>query len=204
MPDEFNQPMWSDDEVETIAWACVIDKVKPDMVIRIAVATIYGGRIGELCQLTSGDIHLDGENSYIYLKTEKKGMRKKQPIPPSLIPLFRPRIEACSGPSLHNKLKAIVKRAGVPWPRGSGFHSLRRGVVTVIDPINQSDIAKHKFMGWAVPRHLGMLDRYRQIPTEVSDRIILQQHPRVKMWERILPFLIDCNPHYRSQIDILA
>jgi hypothetical protein len=77
-------------------------------------------------------------------------------------------------------------------------------VVQETGKLLKSDIAKHKFMRWSVPRHLGMLGRYRRIPTEVSDRAILEQHPRVKMWERILPFLIDCNSHYKSQIDILA
>ena len=35
------------------------------MVVRIAVASIYGGRKGELAQLSSEDIQLDGDKSYI-------------------------------------------------------------------------------------------------------------------------------------------
>jgi hypothetical protein len=49
-----------------------------------------------------------------------------------------------------------------------------------------------------------MLDRYRQTPTEVSDAVILQSHPRVAMWEEIIPYLAKYNPYYHSIIDILT
>jgi len=204
MPDEFRQPMWTDDEVEIFGWACVLDKVKPDMVTRIAIASIYGGRKSELAQLSSDDIHLDGEQSYIYISTLKRGVRKKQPLPPPLIPLFSVPIVPISPTVLHNRLKVIAKRASVFWKPGSGTHSFRRNVVTLLDSMGtQSDISIHKFMRWATPRHLGMLDRYRRTPTEESDMKILNNHPRVKLWEEIIPYLFQFNPHYHSLIDII-
>ena len=205
MPDKFNQPMFSDEEVEKIAWACVLDRVKPSMVVRIAVASIYGGRKGELSQLSSDDIHLDGDNSYIYIATTKRGTKKRQPIPSSLAPIFSAPIQPITGPTLHNRLKKIVAKAEIPWEYGFGFHCFRRNVVTSLDNMGtQSDIAIHKFMRWSTPRHLGMLDRYRQTPTEVSDAVILRNHPKVAMWQDIIPYLVKYNPYYRSGIDILT
>jgi len=88
-----------------------------------------------------------------------------------------------------------------------GFHSFRRNVVTALDQMGtQSDISIHKFMRWSTPRHLSMLDRYRQTPTEESDMKILSQHPRVALWEEVIPHLLKWNPYYRKlcTIDILT
>lgn len=205
MPDEFNQPMWSDDEVCTIAMTCVLDNINPNMVVRIAVATIFGGRRGELSQLSSDNFHLDGADSYIYIPTLKRGTKKKQPIPESLIPIFSVPVSPITPPTLHNRLKRIVEKAGVPWHYGSGFHSFRRNVVTTLDNLGtQSDISIHKFMRWSTPRHLGMLDRYRRTPTEVSDMVILNHHPMVDYWEKIIPYVVEFNRYYHSHIDILT
>ncbi|MFC1892461.1 hypothetical protein ACFLYR_00255 [Chloroflexota bacterium] len=207
MPDKFNQPMWSDEEIEKIAWDCVLRKIRPDMVVRIVVASIFGGRIGELSQLSSEDIYLNGDNSYIYISTLKHGVKKRQPIPRALVPIFSVLIHPVAGPTLHNRLKRVVEKAGVSWRPRSGFHSFRRNVVTMLDKAGgQSDIAIHKFMRWSTPRHLGMLDRYRQTPTEESDAKILNSHPWVKLWQEIIPYLLEFNPYYKSasHIDILT
>jgi integrase len=205
MPDEFNQPMLTDEQIEMAGWACVLDRIRPNLVVRIAVASIYGGRKGELAQLSSDDFYLDGDKSYIYIATTKRGVKKKQPIPPSLVPLFSVPIEPVQPPTLHYRLRKALERAEIPWRHGMGFHSFRRNVVTMLDGLGtQSDISIHKFMRWSTPRHLGMLDRYRRTPTEVSDMKILEQHPRVKMWEEIIPYLAKYNPYYRSGIDILT
>ncbi|MFC2071271.1 hypothetical protein ACFLUU_00925 [Chloroflexota bacterium] len=34
MPEEYHQPTFSPEEVETIIWACVLDNIPPDMVLR--------------------------------------------------------------------------------------------------------------------------------------------------------------------------
>ena len=137
----------------------------------------------------------------------KHGIRKKQPIPPSLIPLFQVPITAIAPPTLHTRLKKAFEKAQIPWQRGMGFHSFRRNVVTLLDGMGtQSDISIHKFMRWSTPRHLGMLDRYRRTPTEESDTKILSNHPRVKLWQEIIPYLVEFNPYYKklSDIDILT
>ena len=203
MPDKFNQPMFSDDDIETIAWASVILKLRPNMVVRLVIGSIYGGRKSELAELSSGDFYLDGEKSYIYIATKKGGDKRKQPIPPSLVPLFSVPIEPINPVTLHVRLRNIVEKIGVEWKHGSGFHSFRRNVVTMLDSLeNVSDMSRYKFVRWATPRHLGMLDRYRRIPSEESDAKILSVHPRVKLWEEIIPLLMDLNPYYKKVCDI--
>ena len=203
MPDRFNQPMFTDDDVETLAWASVILKLKPNMVVRLVVASIYGGRKSELAELSSGDFHLDGEKSYIYIATKKGGDKRKQPIPASLVPLFSVSISPINPVTLHARLRNIVDKIGVEWKHGSGFHSFRRNVVTMLDSLeNVSDLSQSKFMRWATPRYLSMLDRYRRKPSEESDAKILSQHPRVKLWQEIIPLLIDLNPYYRKVCNI--
>lgn len=203
MPDKFNQPMFSDDDIETIAWASVILKLKPNMVVRLVIGSIYGGRKSELAELSSDDFYLDGEKSYIYIATKKGGDKRKQPIPPSLVPLFSVPIEPINPVTLHVRLRNIVEKIGVEWKHGSSFHSFRRNVVTMLDSLeNVSDMSRYKFVRWATPRHLGMLDRYRRIPSEESDAKILSQHPRVKLWEEIIPLLVDLNPYYRKVCNI--
>ncbi len=202
MPDKFNQPMFSDDDIETIAWASVILKLKPNMVVRLVIGSIYGGRKSELAELSSDDFYLDGEKSYIYIATKKGGDKRKQPIPPSLVPLFSVPIEPINPVTLHVRLRNIVEKIGVEWKHGSGFHSFRRNVVTMLDSIDTTDMSRYKFVRWATPRHLGMLDRYRRIPSEESDAKILSQHPRVKLWEEIIPLLVDLNPYYRKVCNI--
>lgn len=202
MPETFNQPTLSDDEVETLAWSCVLDKVKPNMIIRIIVASIYGGRKSELAELSSSDFHLDGEKSSIYIATKKGGDKRRQPIPQSLVPLFAIDIKPMNPVTLHFRLRKIAEKAPIVWKRGSGFHSFRRNVVTMLDSLDVSDMAQYKFLRWSTPRHLGMLDRYRQIPSEESDAKILSVHPRVKLWEEILPYMLEFNPYYRKLCDI--
>ncbi len=55
-------------------WCSYLDILQ----VRLAVTSIYSGRKGELAQLSSKDIYLDGEQSYIYITTTKRGVRKKQ------------------------------------------------------------------------------------------------------------------------------
>lgn len=42
----------------------------------------------------------------------------------------------------------------------------------------------------------GMRGRYRQTPTEVTDNEILAKHPAVKIWEAVMPYLLEFNDGY--------
>jgi len=146
------------------------------MVVRLAVATIYGGRLGELVTMSSEDLRIDGNKSSLFLQTLKGGQRKPQPIPESLIPL----------------------------PPKGGFHSIRRRVVTTVAEVEHSDLNVHGFMRWSVPRQFSMLARYKQTPTDVTDKEILDKHPYVKLWEEASPYILEHNSSYQLKPHILT
>ena len=197
MPTEFYQPTFSNEDVESLIWATVLDNIPASMVVRLLVATVYGARRGELTELRNEDISLDGDESTIFIRTEKKGQRKPQPIPKSLVPLFAVPITSMNGHTVQRHLKRICRKAGVNLPFRGGYHCFRRRTVTEIAEVNPSDVDVSNFMRWAKPRT--MLARYKQTPVEQTDRAILERHPFVKMWEEVAPYLLSYNSTYEKQ-----
>lgn len=88
--------------------------------------------------------------------------------------------------------------AGIKLPKPSGYHMLRRAVVTAVSEVEHSDTDVSNFMRWAKPRTI--LARYKQTPVEVTDKAILQKHPFVKLWEEVMPYLLDFNSSYQNQL----
>ena len=196
MPNEFYQPIFSNEDIETLAWSCVIDDIPSNLAIRLLVASVYGARLSELVELTSSDITLDGADSTIRIQTKKGGQKKQQPIPLSLVPLFAVPIKSVSEHVLQRKLKKICKMAGVHLPPKAGFHSIRRRTVTALAGVEDSDTTIADFMRWAKPRT--MYARYRQTVPEEGDRKILAKHPFVKLWEEVTPYLLENNSSYKT------
>ncbi|MBA7603046.1 hypothetical protein ES703_10148 [subsurface metagenome] len=197
MPTEFYQPTFSNEEVEALIWATVLDNIPGSMVVRLLVASVYGARRSELTELRGEDINLDGDESTIFIRTKKGGQRKPQPIPKSLVPLFAVPIGHMNGHTVQRKLKTICRKAGVHLPFRGGYHCFRRRTVTEVAEVNPSDVDVSNFMRWAKPRT--MLARYKQTPVEQTDRAILERHPFVKMWEEVAPYLLSYNSTYEKQ-----
>lgn len=186
------RPIISLEDIETLVWACVLDHINPNMVIRLVGATVYGRRRSEL---TEFKVHLDGANSTILFPTRKGGEEEPHPLPQSLVPLFPEEVAPMDGYSIHRKLRTICKNAGVNLPRRGGYHSFRRRVASTIRKV-ASDINAHRFMRWSVPRELTMLDLYDETPYEETDKEILQRHPIVRMWEEAIPYILKFNKKY--------
>jgi integrase len=201
-PDEFYQPTFSKEEVETLIWACVLDNIPANMVVRLLVASIYGARRSELTELTSEDIHLNGTTSTIFIRTKKGGQKKPQPIPRAIVPLFDVPISPIPGHTLQRELQKICRKAKVRLPYRSGYHSFRRSVVTTVSEVEPSDINVSNFMRWAKPR--SMLARYKQTPVEVTDKTILEKHPYVKIWAEAATLLVKFNSSYNSSYEPLS
>lgn len=72
--------MFSKEDIEALIWCCLIDRLECQMIARLAAATVYGARLGEVASLSNDYIYLDGEDSTITLLTEKEGEIKPQPI----------------------------------------------------------------------------------------------------------------------------
>jgi len=193
---EFYQPTFSDDDVGKLIWACVLDNVPPNMVVRLAVASIYGARRGELTELSTESFSLDRDKSTLLIKTEKRGQRKPQPIPQALIPIFSVPITTMKSHMMQYALQQICRKAEVHLPKGGGFHCFRRRTATTVHEVEPSDMNVSSFMRWSPPR--GMLARYVQTPVEQTDRAILEKHPFVRMWAEAVPYILKFNKYYQS------
>ena len=142
-------------------------------------------------------INLDGENSTILFPVKKGGEEVPHPIPPSLLPLFRVPLEPICKAGLQRWLRQICQEIGITLPYRPGYHAIRRRVATTVKHAIKSDIDTHKFMRWAEPRGLSMLAQYDQTRYEDIDKQVLSVHPMVKVWEEIMPYLLDMNRSYR-------
>lgn len=202
MPDseDLYQPTLSNEEIETLVYGCIIDRPPADWIVRLVVSTIYGGRASELSDIESKYIHLDGASSTILIRTRKGGVRREQPIPESLVPLFAVDIKPMKEWKLQYILQSMCKKAGVELPPGAGWHALRRRVVTdVYAETSVKDMPIIDYFRWSRKgRGLSQLPTYVKTPTEVSDHKILLEHPMVKMWEQIVPLLMQLHPEYKD------
>lgn len=79
----------------------------------------------------------------------------------------------------------------MPIERSIVTHAVRR------------DIDSYRFMRWAEPRELGILAQYDQIRYEDIDRQVLSVHPVVRLWEVVMPYLLDMNKSYKRFYDNL-
>ena len=83
-------------------------------------------------------------------------------------------------------------------PYRAGYHAIRRRVATTVKHAIKSDIDTHNFMRWAEPRELGILAQYDQSCYEDIDEQVLSVHPMVKIWQEVMPYLLDMNKSYKS------
>jgi len=199
-PTEFRQPTFGNDEIELMAWSTVCFDTPPDVVVRLVTSMVYGARVSELLELSSKNINLDGDKSWILIPTKKGGRKKPQPIPKSLVPLYNVPLSPISEGRLNRQLRKLCRQAQITLPSRGGFHSIRRRVVTVLTEIEHSEISIHHFMRWSVPRQFAMLSRYRQTPVEESDIAILSKHPYVKLWEEVKPYILKHNNSYTGNL----
>lgn len=121
-----------------------------------------------------------------------------RPIPQSLIPLFRVPVQSISKAGLQRWLRQICDEIGLTLPYRGGYHSIRRRVATLVKQAIKSDIDTCRFMRWADPRELSILAQYDQTRYEDIDRQVLSLHPVVRIWEDVLPYLLDMNKSYHS------
>ncbi len=184
------------DELETLCWASVICNIPYNMTLRLIASTIYGRRCQELTDFKV-NISKNGESSTILFPVKKGGEEVAHPLPDSLIPLFRPPVEAISRAGLQKWLRQVCDEIGITLPYKGGYHSIRRRVATIVKHAIKSDIDTHKFMRWAEPRELSILAQYDQTRYEDVDKLVLSVHPIVKIWEEIMPYLLDLNRSYK-------
>ena len=197
-PKEFNTPCFTPEEIDKLIYWAVLES-KPDIVLRLAIATIYGTRVGELAHLSSENINLDHQNSTIMIPTEKKGMRVPQPIPTELLPLFSIPLKPMKDSAIQRQLKRLCKKAGVDILPRTGIHSIRRSVATVLySNTDVKELSIRRFLRWAEGGYgMGVMPRYIKTPVSVTDAKVITKHPYVAMWKQMMAFL-PYLPQYNS------
>jgi len=191
--DELNQPMLTHEQIEELILSTVIDRLPSNWIARLAVSTLYGARVSELTDI---QVHLDGNDSSVFIRTRKGGERREQPIPATLLPIFAIGIEPMSEWGLYYAFRSIAGKLGWDLPEGSGWHSVRRRVVTdIYTATDAKDIPIAKFFRWRVGG-IAQLPTYVKVPSKTSDIDILKQHPFLEMWETVVPLLMELHPEY--------
>lgn len=187
-PEDFFQPSFTPEQIDSIIYTAIMEE-KPQLVLRIALATIYGCRCGEIANMSSEQINLDPKQPTVDIPTEKKGRRIPQPIPKELAPLFAVPLTTCSRQEVIRQIKRVCKKAGVPCSHGVGVHAIRRSVVTALFNVpDLKEIATRRFMRWSMGMGMGVMPRYVKTPVEVTDLEVLEKHPYVHVWRELFPF----------------
>jgi len=188
--EEFQRPTFTRQEIDSLIYWCVLE-AKPDMALRLCVATVFGTRVGELVNLSSKHINLDHDNPTIMIPTEKKGRRVPQPIPTELVPLFSVPLSPMTGQRIQRQLKWLCKKAKVPIRPRTGIHSIRRSVATALfEDEDLKELWVYRFLRWAEQgAGLGVMVRYIRTPISETDAKVISKHPYVKMWKDMMMFL---------------
>ena len=189
-PKELNTPYFTPEQMEKLIYWAVLEG-RPDMTLRMLIASVYGARVGELATLSSKNINLDHENSTIRIETEKRGRRVPQPIPVELVPLFSIPLKPMKAQTIQCQLKRLCKKAGVPTPHRTGIHSIRRSVATVLySNTDLKELTIRRFLRWAEGGYgMGVMPRYVKTPVSVTDAEVIKKHPYVSAWKEMMQFL---------------
>lgn len=131
----------------------------------LALSATYGMRAEEMASVRREDIDLEGER--IFIRTAKHGRMRWCWMPPAIRPFLSvpwdghpPDIYA-----VFDNLWASVSDQSKP--KGLGFHSIRRALVSALDKAGVPDSAKERFMRWA-SGHRSMASLYANPSEEVS------------------------------------
>lgn len=170
-----------------LAWARAVNDVEGEAFL--AVSSIYGVRCEELAQISSEDLHPDGDASSILIHTKKGGETRQHLVPdeirPSLLKhTFRPVSERHAGTVFRRMyLNAIPEK---DRQLRTGWHAIRRALVTELIRAKLDFNVIGSFLRWKmaadvfdIPRMIAVYDRR---PFEEVDRAALEVHPFLQLW----------------------
>jgi len=148
----------------------------------VCLSSIYGLRREELLRIKPQD--LDFKKEKIFIKTCKGGEERWQHLPGEIFPYLSGYSfnESFSPAGLSEMFCKICRTAGVNPPHGSGFHSFRRLVDTLL--VNEVGELKTKiFMRWKLSMSSEMTERYYSPSSLIDvDKEVIKKHPLFKIW----------------------
>ena len=163
----------------------------------LALATTYGPRREELCDLEPSDVDL--KRNTIFISTIKFGRERYHLIPVEI----KPYLERHDFSKRYNLTQmsrlfwVIVNGSGLEAlkPQRLGWHSIRHTVKTLLDKSGLDPFTVHQFMRWkGADRQFAMdvryhashfvgLDGARVVTQEAeSDKEIFEKHPLLEFW----------------------
>jgi len=163
----------------------------------LALATTYGPRREELCDLEPGDVDL--KRNTIFISTIKHGRERYHLIPVEI----KPYLERHDFSKRYNLTQmsqlfwVIVNGSGLEAlkPQRLGWHSIRHTVKTLLDKSGLDPFTVHQFMRWkGADREFAMDVRYHashfvglegaRVVTEEaeSDKEVFEKHPLLEFW----------------------
>lgn len=161
----------------------------------LAVSTMFGCRAEELRRI----IKRDYDEQSILIRTAKKGRRVRHLIPDPLKPVFQayhPKEHVAD--AFTKMFHRVCDKAGVELERGSGFHSIRRTLRTLLEwrlaenRLPLSLVADYQ--GWSKTTKgivyggapmLGVYAHPEILSTDpfMTDHLIYPIHPFLQVWE---------------------
>ncbi len=185
------KPEISIDDLAQIIKCARSGKLTPAETAFTAVASIYGYRRGELCNIQAKDINYKG--GLVYRETEKGGERRDQILAPCIVPyLIKYPFDLKYSPTQMSKLFHIIcAKSGVKTVYHQGWHSFRHRVLVDIRdtfagmkniPMEPALIAKI-FLCWKQSTSSQMEDRYYTKKLLEIDKLVIDNHPIAKYWK---------------------
>jgi integrase len=157
----------------------------------LALSTTYGHRRAELASTEKEDV--DTSHGMLLVKTLKHGRERWHLLRDELAPW----VEGYDFPKLtEDKVTrvylSIEAKAGMQHIEATGWHSIRRTLVTLIGHYC-SELEVHKFFRWGATSmeqrytavtFVGMeeIDRELNLPESQVDEKVFAQHPFLKLW----------------------
>ncbi|NVM22253.1 MAG: hypothetical protein HWN68_10800 [Desulfobacterales bacterium] len=172
------QPTIRPDEMPTLITA-IKESGDPNERGALALSTIYGVRRVEIWRASEND--LNREDRTITIHTAKKGRVRTHLIPDEVLDHisgydFIPR----SDQTYANLFWGMIKKAGLDFPKGYGFHSIRRALYTGLTG-KVDFLFRHEFLRWRI-RGINLAMIYDQNPPAQIDKIVFDNHPFLGAW----------------------
>jgi len=158
------------------------DKLELPEIVYSGLSSIYGFRREELVRVRRE--HLDFKGKTIYVLTAKGGERRKQLLCDELIPYLKEYHfgDGFTPFQMSYLYWRICAKADIRPPDGSGWHSPRRYLDTVLRDLCGELHAKI-FLRWKISSSPEMVERYYSRDPLSVDAEVFEKHPLVPLWQ---------------------
>lgn len=150
----------------------------------IALSTTYGFRLGELASLDC--LNIDLKERRLTIQTEKKGIMRVHSIPQHIFVFLKEYPFPKIGKSqLDFMLKRALALVGIEREKGTGFHAIRRSLITQLFERGIPIWDIFKFFGWRNTEFWGLprMPMLYYHPEQASlDERIFRVHPFLGLW----------------------